>query len=87
MKLRKGLSVTMCKETTIVRLYKTNIIVKEGNCITLNTNGWRTRHTKNCMNDYLNPMGLYVYQENFTWYVSLDGNTISEFKDGLKLFI
>lgn len=72
--------------TNHVVLYDTKIIETCNNSIRLNTNGFRTNHTKNCMNDFLTPLGIRVFQKNLKWYVDNNG-TVIEFKDNIELEI
>ena len=70
-KQRKGLKVVKANlETvkTIAQLYDTIILTDFGNSIKLNSGGFRTNHTKNCINDLL-PNGFKVYQRNFEWFL------------------
>ena len=56
--------------------------------IFLNTGGWKTNHTKNCINDFLSQFGLKVIQRNFNWYLVDSNNTIAwDFKDDMNLGI
>ena len=48
---RKGLSVVLYENNTIAQLYSTVIFVFDGNTVTLRHEHWKTRHTKNCIND------------------------------------
>ena len=66
---RKGLSVWNVGDKEYHRLYNTIIVERDGDKVTLNTGGWKTNHTKNCMNDFLSRFGFKVYQRNFEWYV------------------
>ena len=80
---RKGLSVVLYDNKTIAQLYSTIIFIREGNNIKLNSGGWRTRHTKNCINDLL-PARLSLYQKNFEWYLydKMNDHTI-DFTDNM----
>ena len=73
MRQRKGLSVWNVGDKEYHRLYDTVIVDynhdSEGRTVTLNTGGWKTNHTKNCMNDFLKRFGFKVYQKDFVWYV------------------
>ena len=73
MRQRKGLSVWNVGDKEYHRLYNTVIVDfnhdSEGRTVTLNTGGWKTNHTKNCMNDFLKRFGFKVYQKDFVWYV------------------
>lgn len=79
MKNRKGLSNSLTikdgHKALVYRLYDTNIVTITINGITLNSGGWRTNHTKNCMNDNL-PEGYKVKQKNFDWFLETPNETI-----------
>ena len=70
---RKGLKVWNVGDKEYHRLYDTVIVDfnhdSEGRTVTLNTGGWKTNHTKNCMNDFLRRFGFGVFQKDFKWYV------------------
>ena len=86
---RKGLNFNYYESEDmnhmIVRLYNTNIIIVDGEQIKLNTDGYRTNHTKNCINDFL-PDGYNLYQKDFTWYVKTP-NTTLDFYDNMVIEI
>ena len=73
MRQRKGLSVWNVGDKEYHKLYDTVIVDfnhdSEGRTVTLNTGGWKTNHTKNCMNDFLKLFGFKVSQVDFVWYV------------------
>ena len=71
---RKGLSIFSIGDKEYYKLYDTVIVIREiqadgSHRIRLNHNGWKTNHTKNCMNDFLSRFGFKVYQKDFKWYV------------------
>ena len=71
---RKGLSVWNVGNKEYYKLYDTVIVIAEhledgSTRIRLNNGGWKTNHTKNCMNDFLRRFGFGVFQKNFKWYV------------------
>jgi hypothetical protein len=71
---RKGLSVWSIGNKEYYKLYDTVIVIAEhledgSTKIRLNHNGFKTNHTKNCMNDFLSRFGFMVYQKDFKWYV------------------
>ena len=98
---RKGLQVldfiVGTKKTQIHRLYDTDIVTIEHQAVKneitytnviLNAGGWRTNHTKNCMNDVLNQFDLKVIQKDFNWFLVDGHNTIAwDFEDGMNLGI
>jgi hypothetical protein len=94
---RKGLqvlnSVEGFKQTTIHKLYDTNIVTIENHAteytnVILNSGSWKTNHTKNCMNDVLDQFNLKVVQKNFNWFLVDSENTIAwDFENGMNLGI
>ena len=71
---RKGLSVWSIGNKEYYKLYDTVIVIAEhledgSTKIRLNHNGFKTNHTKNCMNDFLSRFGFKVFQKDFKWYV------------------
>lgn len=94
---RKGLqvlnSVEGLKQTTIHKLYDTNIVTIENHVteytnVILNSGGWQTKHTKNCMNDVLDQFNLKVIQKDFSWFLVDNHNTIAwDFEDNMNLGI
>jgi len=96
---RKGLRVldfiVANRQTVIHKLYDTDIITIQNDTVKnnivytsvfLNSGGWRTNHTKNCMNDVLTQFNLKVIQRDFSWYLVDSENTIAwDFEDGMSL--
>jgi len=80
---RKGLHHVSAKGTEIAQLYDTVIMYRRGSKMFLNSGGWKTRHTKNCLNDVL-PYGFSVYQKNFEWFLNTPEGTIP-FKDNMEI--
>ena len=71
---RKGLNVWNIGNKEYYKLYDTVIVIAEhledgSTRIRLNNGGWKTNHTKNCMNDFLSRFGFKVFQKDFKWYV------------------
>ena len=71
---RKGLSVWNIGNKEYYKLYDTVIVIAEhlddgSTRIRLNNGGFKTNHTKNCMNDFLRRFGFGVFQKDFKWYV------------------
>lgn len=90
-KLRYATWLERTSEKTIaVRQHATAIVIFHDNgTITLNTGGWRTRTTKDRLNDYT---PLRIWQDKGVWYVKYNGNLWPEpgderirFYDGLKI--
>lgn len=81
MKNRKGLYVRVEDFSTIYRLYDTDILTRGITTFVLNSGGWRTNHTKNCMNDNL-PDEYYVFQKDFIWYLKTP-NEVVDFVDNM----
>tara|TARA_R110000851_G_scaffold170250_1_gene316595 strand:- start:131 stop:406 length:276 start_codon:yes stop_codon:yes gene_type:complete len=87
MKKRKGLTkINIDGMTDMYQLYNTVILSTNGSFIKLNTSGFKTNHTKNCMNDNL-PSGYKVYQKDFEWYVDTPSNKGLTFEDDMILTI
>jgi len=91
-KQRKGLNLVTTYLTdlnmesvknTIAQLYDTVIYHRCENEVRLNTSGFKTNHTKNCMNDLL-PSGYRVFQKDFKWYVKTPRVTL-DFEDNMIL--
>lgn len=94
MRNRKGLRVFKSVDTglnmepiftSFYTLYDTQILAIQHNDkqIRLNSGGWKTNHTKNCMNDNL-PEGYRVFQKNFEWYVETPQGTL-DFEDEMVI--
>ena len=87
---RKGLNVWSIGDKEYYKLYDTVIVIAEhledgSTRIRLNHNGFKTNHTKNCMNDFLRRFGFKVYQKDFVWYVK--GRELSfEFETDMVYF-
>lgn len=84
-KRRKGLSSFETPEKLSYLLYNTVILeynYKKGT-FRLNSGGWRTNHTKNCINDNL-PEGYHLYQKDFNWYVTTPEGTLN-FEDKMEI--
>jgi len=90
---RAGLQILDFNGTTIHKLYNTDIVKIEYDStgflnIVLNSGGYRTNHTKNCMNDVLSRFNIKVIQKNFMWFLVDDHSTIAwDFEDGMNLGI
>ena len=82
---RKGLEIFSRGGKVFHRLYNTIIVEHDGDRVTLNTGGWETKHTKNCMNDFLSDFGIKVSQVKFKWYVTGSNNSLS-FEDSKVSF-
>ena len=88
---RKGLNVWNIGNKEYYKLYDTVIVIAEhledgSTRIRLNHNGFKTNHTKNCMNDFLSRFGFKVYQKDFVWYVK--GKELSfEFETDMVYFV
>jgi hypothetical protein len=62
-----------------IRLHNTNVLTFKGDKITLNSGGYRTRTTKERINEFL-PNGYHLSQKAFEWF--LNGEP---FTDGMEL--
>ena len=87
MRQRKGLSVWNIGNKEYYKLYDTVIVERDGDKVTLNTGGWKTNHTKNCMNDFLKLFGFGVFQKDFVWYVRGPSDTVRFDDDKITLTI
>jgi hypothetical protein len=68
----------------VVTLHSTAIVkVHDSGMVTLNTGGWRTNTTKTRINQVANEwdLGFSVYQHDYTWYISIGGQS-RQFTDG-----
>lgn len=95
-KLPKGLNIIPSGaiqgvNTTIARLYDTNIVTIEDigdkKLLTLNSGGWKTKHTKKCINVLFTLYNLpyKLYQKDFTWYLTNNNGEVTEFQDNIEL--
>ena len=89
---RKGLNIFSIGNKEYYKLYDTVIVIAEhlddgSTRIRLNNGGWKTNHTKNCMNDFLKRFGFKVYQQDFVWYVSGPSDTVRFDDDKITLTI
>lgn len=66
---------------TIHFYHQSPVVVEQGNFYRLDSCGWQTSTTKERINRYL-PPGIRVYQEDFDWFVKIDGQ-VSDFEDGM----
>ena len=83
MKQRKGLNVVSTNTGLIAQLYATRILERKSDSIVLNSGGWKTNHTKNCINDLL-PTGYHVYQKDFKWHVVTPSGEL-DFTDNMEI--
>lgn len=81
----KGYKEIPSERSTIARLYETNIVVDDGLCVTLNSGGYKTRHTLKCMNLYLDRYSMKIFQKKGEWYVTCKNGSTLPFRDGLCL--
>lgn len=80
-RLPKGLSVINHNETLLAKLYATLIVEYNTteNRLILRTGGWRTMHTKKCINLVLAPYGIKVVQRKGEWFIMRNGTEIGLF--------
>ena len=74
---RKGLEIFNIGNKEYYKLYDTVIVIAEhledgSTRIRLNHNGFKTNHTKNCMNDFLRRFGFKVYQKDCQEWVYVE---------------
>ena len=79
-------TVSYSQDYTRVVFWTTEIVRFNSQEIVLNTGGWHTATTKRRMNQVSDSFGLgfHVYQEDFIWYVSVNGEVIP-FEDGMTI--
>jgi hypothetical protein len=80
-------SVIMDNDNVLMVTYHNTIVVKVSDDeIVLNSGGWQTSTTKRRMNQasLQYNLGFSVYQSDFCWYVSYNGDIIP-FKDNMIL--
>ena len=70
----------------VIKFHETYIFTEKGNQITLNSGGWKTRTTKERLNDLILQYGFYLHQEKSIWYIGSRkiGKTVVFF-DGIKI--
>jgi len=87
MKQRKGLSTYTDSDGSVnFKLYDTVILKIKNNKLILNSGGWITNHTKNCINDNL-PPEYKLYQKNYNWYVDTPTSKKIKFEDNIIISI
>jgi hypothetical protein len=79
---RKGLNIFSIGNKEYYKLYDTVIVIAEhledgSYRIRLNHNGFKTNHTKNCMNDFLRRFGFKVYQKDFFGMLEVESCLLS----------
>ena len=84
-KQRKNLASYVENNETKFILYNTMILkyMHNSNSIMLNSGGYKTNHTKNCINDNL-PDSYRVFQKNHVWYVTTPKDVL-KFKDNMVI--
>lgn len=88
MRLPKGMSLCETHGMIICKLYNT-IIVERIECdrIILRNGGWKTKHTKKCINLVLAKYrpDLKVIQKDFEWFIQYDTGRKIPFLDGMNI--
>lgn len=84
--LPKGLSVIEHNGLLLAKLYDTIIVSldKKAKVLTLNSGGWKTKHTKKCINLVLEDYFISVYQKQFEWFIHFSTETIP-FNDNVPI--
>ena len=79
-------TITTTNGVTIVIYHNTKVVKWDKDKITLDSGGWRTKTTKNRMNQASNQFGLgfQVYQSKGEWFVSTKDGEM-EFEDGMEI--
>jgi hypothetical protein len=78
----RGVETTTLRDRdgALVGLYRGTPVAQQlGNIITLKTGGWKSNTTKTRMNQFSNNFvngSFGVYQKNYQWFVSVNGQTI-----------
>jgi hypothetical protein len=82
----KGLSFTQAVNTAYGELYNTLIFKQVGGTVILNSGGWRTNHTKKCINMICTALELpiYVKQVKGLWYVKVNDEVVP-FTDNIEI--
>lgn len=89
----KGLSVIEHNGVLLAKLYKTLIVDFETvpkfntRVLKLDTGGWKTAHTKKCINLVLKEYGISVRQSKGQWYVYHNDTVLGTFDDSFKIGI
>lgn len=76
----RDVSVEM-DDFTVHFYHQSPVVIEQGNFYRIDSCGWQTSTTKERINRYL-PPGISVYQEDFDWFVRIDGQT-RDFTDGM----
>ena len=85
----KGLNLIKHNNQILAKLYNTVIVdaqyssLDKAWTIRLNSGGWRTKHTKKCINLSLQSLNVYLYQKKFNWYVKIGEDIHHEFNDNM----
>lgn len=71
----KGLQFFENENKAYGKLYNTMIFTKIDGTVTLDSGGWKTMHTKKCLNLIFRDLnlGVSVYQKKGEWFVVNDG--------------
>jgi len=84
MKLPKGLNyvetyIDIADDIYLLKvgnLYNTEIYKEFQERIKLNSGGYKSNHTKKCINLLL-PDNIFVFQKEFNWYVCINDKTVN----------
>lgn len=69
----------------VIRLHLTDIVtIRRNGTIVLDSGGYRTKTTKERMNQYL-PAGQRVWAEKGIWYINMSNGAKKPFVDGMKV--
>lgn len=86
-KISKNTRVTIYNNgDKTITLHGTDIIKRIGDKVVLSSGGWRTVTTKRRLNQWLNDLGIFIYQKEYAWYIEYNGNRIN-FEDNIELTI
>ena len=68
-----------------IKHYRTNILVVDAtNIVTINTNGWKTKTTKDRLNQFLNCMRVGIAQKKGEWFIH-GSNGSFPYEDGTEV--
>ena len=86
LRIRKGL-FKLKTEPSTYQLYDTIIYRHdtESDTVELNSGGWLTKHTKNCINDLIVPFDWHLIQTKGEWLLTTIEGQIHTFSNFMKI--
>jgi hypothetical protein len=81
--------ITRTPRGWVYTLWNTDIAILDGSALTLNTGGYRTKLTRDRLNDVLSFVGLpyKIKQIDFDWYIVSDNGETAKFDDGITIAV